>query len=261
MDHLQRVKREFSRQADHFATSAAITNEQLTARFIAAAGPHATGAILDLACGPGIITSRLATTAHEVVAFDLTPEMLAKARQRCAAARLSNVTFKEGSATDLPFAEKTFDAVVTRLSIHHFEDPDRVIGESWRVLKPGGMFVLADVVSSEIADRSSLHNAIEVLRDPSHVRMLPASELVSRIEGAGFCVESRSEWDMPRDFDEWSAIVDDPARVAPLRTIVQALAQAGVDAGIGLTIADGTIAFFHRWSLIGARKPMPETQR
>jgi ubiquinone/menaquinone biosynthesis C-methylase UbiE len=260
MDHLQRVKQEFSRQADRFAASAAITNEQLTARFVAATELHASGTILDVACGPGIITAALAAKACEVVAFDLTPEMLAKARQRCTAAGLSNVTFKEGSATDLPFAANSFDAVVTRLSVHHFEHPGRVISEIWRVLKPGGMFVLADVVSSETAEQSALQNAIEVLRDPSHVRMLPASELEALVAGTGFRIEIQTEWDMPREFDEWVAIVADPVRVAPLRTIVHALAQAEVNAGIGLTVANGTLRFFHRWHLISARKPLAETQ-
>src|SRR5262249_22676809 len=120
-----------------------------------------------VACGPGIVTCELAATAREVVAFDLTPEMLAKAQARCATHGLRNVAFKEGSATDLPFAEDYFDAVVSRLSLHHFQDPRRVLGEMRRVARPGGALIIADVTSSEAADKSAVQNAIEVLRDPS----------------------------------------------------------------------------------------------
>jgi SAM-dependent methyltransferase len=126
------------------------------------------GSVLDVACGPGIITVALAARAREVVAFVLTPEMLNKARQRCASAGARNVTFREGSATDLPFADNTFDCAATRLSLHHFENPGRVLDEIRRVLKPGGAFVVADVVSSEIPAKSALQNAIETIRDPSH---------------------------------------------------------------------------------------------
>jgi ubiquinone/menaquinone biosynthesis C-methylase UbiE len=255
MDHLQRVKQEFTRQAATFASSAAITDEQLTSRFREAVGANGEGTILDVACGPGIITAALAEKAREVVAFDLTPEMLEHARRRCANAGLTNVTFREGSATDLPFATSSFDAVVSRLAIHHFTEPRRVFDEMFRVLRPDGTLVVADVVSSENADESGLQNAIETLRDPSHVRMLARSELVSQVEGAGFAGETQTTWDKPRELDEWMGIVNDPVRVAPLRTVVRALAQAGQSAGMGLSLAGGRIVFFHRWQLIVARKP------
>jgi ubiquinone/menaquinone biosynthesis C-methylase UbiE len=255
MDHLQRVKEEFTRQAATFASSAAITDEQLTIRFSEAVGANGEGTILDVACGPGIIAAALAEKAREVVAFDLTPEMLEHARRRCATAGRTNVTFREGSATDLPFAASSFDAVVTRLAVHHFTEPRRVLDEMLRVLRPNGTLVVADVVSSENADESGLQNAIETLRDPSHARMLALSELVSHVEGAGFAIETQSTWDKPRELDEWMGIVNDPIRVAPLRTVVRALAQAGKTAGMGLSLVDGRTVFFHLWHLIVARKP------
>jgi hypothetical protein len=100
-----------------------------------------------------------------------------------------------------------------------------------------------------------LQNAIETLRDPSHVRMLALSELASEVEGAGFAIDTQTTWDKPRELDEWMGIVNDPIRVAPLRTVVRVLAQAGKTAGMGLSLADGEIVFFHRWHLIVARKP------
>jgi ubiquinone/menaquinone biosynthesis C-methylase UbiE len=255
MDHLQRIKQEFARQAAGFATSAALTERAPIQRIIDATGVDATKLALDLACGPGIVTAELAAVAREVVAFDLTPEMLVKARERCGKANLHNVIFQEGSATKLPFPEHHFDIVVTRAAVHHFQEPGRILGEAMRVMKKGGVLVVADVVSAELAEKSALQNAIEVLRDPSHVRMAAASELASLVQGSGLSIERQETWDQPRAFEEWAGIVADPERINPLRTIVAALARAGEDAGMGLSTADGTIAFFHRWLLIAARKP------
>src|SRR5262249_20049891 len=151
--------------------------------------------VLDVACGPGIVTAALGRRARKVVALDLTPEMLKKAEQRCARAGLTNVEFRQGSAADLPFADDVFDGVVTRLAIHHFSEPDLVFKETFRVLRPGGRLVVADVVSSEDPDEAALQNAIEVLRDPSHVRMLSRSELVSAVRAAGFGIEAQTSWD------------------------------------------------------------------
>jgi ubiquinone/menaquinone biosynthesis C-methylase UbiE len=255
LSHEHRVRDEFTRQAETFSASAAITDAALTQRFVAALGEAVTGSVLDVACGPGILTAAIAKSAREVVAFDLTPQMLKKAAQRCSEAGLANVRFREGNAVELPFADAVFDAVVTRLSVHHFDQPKRVMAEIFRVLRPGGSFVIADVISSEVADEAELQNAIEILRDPSHVRMLPASELTSLVKEAGFSVESLTRWDKPREFEEWMGIVNDASRVPPLRAVVRALARSGASAGMGLSLDGGKIRFFHRWNLIAARKP------
>jgi hypothetical protein len=52
-----------------------------------------------------------------------------------------------------------------------------------------------------------------------------------------------------------AAIVDDPARVEPIRTVIRTLAEAGRTAGIGLSVKDGRVVFFHRWRLVKATKP------
>jgi SAM-dependent methyltransferase len=129
------------------------------------------------------------------------------------------------------------------------------MSEISRVLRPGGHFVIADVISSEVADEAELQNAIEILRDPSHVRMLPASELTALVAEAGFAIESQTAWDKPREFEEWMGIVNDASRVPPLRAVVRALARSGASAGIGLSLDGSAIRFFHRWNLIAARKP------
>jgi len=256
MDHLKRVRDEFARQAETFDAWAEKADDRVVARFRSALGKAARGDLLDVACGPGIVTAAIAPEASSVVAFDATEQMLEKARARCAKAGLGNVVFKRGDAENLPFNEGSFDGVVTRLALHHFADPQRALDQMLRVLRRGGTAVIVDVVSSEDAGESDLQNAIERLRDPSHVRMLPASELDGCVARAGFEDIESSTWDHDREVEEWLGIVNDPARVEPIRTVVRALAEARRTAGMGLSIRDGRVVFFHRWRLLSARKPL-----
>jgi ubiquinone/menaquinone biosynthesis C-methylase UbiE len=256
MDHLKRVADEFGRQAGTFDPWAEKADGQVALRFRTALGAAAQGDVLDVACGPGVVTAAIAPSAAWVTALDATEPMLEKARARCAKVGLVNVNFRCGDAENLPFEEAQFDGVVTRLAVHHFAAPQRALNEMFRVLRRGGTAVVVDVVSSEDADESRLQNAIEQLRDPSHVRMLPASELDACIARTGFDVIEHATWDKTREFEEWMGIVNDPARAAPLRTVVRALAETGRTAGMGLSIQDGRIVFFHRWRLLKAIKPL-----
>jgi SAM-dependent methyltransferase len=255
MDHLKRVTDEFTRQAQTFAVWAEKVDADVGVRFGGALGDAARGRLIDVACGPGVVTAALAPNAASVVAFDATEQMLEKAKARCAKAGLSNVAFKRGDAENLPFADGEFDGAVTRAAVHHFADPQRAISEMFRVLRPGGVAVIADVISSENVDEARLHNAIERLRDPSHVRMLPASGLDSCARQAGFRDLEAATWDIDRELEEWLDIVSDPDRVEPIRTVARALGEAGRSAGIGLAVSDGKIVFFHRWRLLKAIKP------
>ena len=85
--------------------------------------------------------------------------------------------------------------------------------------------------------------------------MLPASALDAAVHRAGFRDLEHATWDMDRELEEWLAIVDDPARVEPIRTVMRVLAESRRTAGIGLSVKDGRVVFFHRWRLLKAMKP------
>lgn len=255
MQHLDRVKDEFSRQAQTFSLWAEKVDGEVGIRFATALGDAARGHLIDIACGPGVVTAALAPGASSIIAFDATEQMLETAKARCAKAGVSNAEFRSGNAENLPFADAQFDGAVTRAALHHFADPQRAFNEMFRVLRPGGVAVILDVISSEDTTESRLHNAIERLRDPSHVRMLSASELDAATRRAGFRDPEAATWDMDRELEEWLAIVSDPDRVEPIRTIIRALAEAGRTAGIGLSIKDGQVVFIHRWRFLKVRRP------
>lgn len=253
-DHQTLIREEFARQADAMSTAARFNDTGVLARMCEAAQLTAHSRVLDVACGPGIVVEALARDAGEVVACDITPAMVTKTAHRCAAAGFTNVRCMLGRAEDLPFEDASFDVVVSRSAFHHFPDPAAALGEMTRVCRADGRIIIVDVTTSEQAEDAALHNALETLRDPSHVRMLPQSELHRAVGQAGLTVAQCIEWTNPREFEEWLAITNAPERVRPLRVVMTALAQKGAAAGIGLRCDGGIIRFDHTAVLVVAVK-------
>jgi len=249
-----RIQAEFTRQAETLAAAAVFTDTDVLARILAQVAPSQAMTVLDVGCGPGILAAALAPWAGKVVGLDVTPKMVESARARCRTAGLTNVHCALGQAETLPFAEGTFAAVVTRATLHHVPEPGKVLREMARVVRGGGRVVVADISASEDPAAAAVHNALEVLRDPSHVRMLSASELQREIQAAGLRVLTTSAWDMSRTFEEWMQITNAPERAGPLCTLMRALANAGVRAGIDLQESGETVRFTHRWCLVAAER-------
>jgi ubiquinone/menaquinone biosynthesis C-methylase UbiE len=80
MDHFSRVKEEFKRQAETLSVASVFTDSGVLEQIHAAIKPTRMMNLLDLGCGPGIVTVAMAPDVREAVAYDLTPEMLDKAK-------------------------------------------------------------------------------------------------------------------------------------------------------------------------------------
>lgn len=99
-------------------------------------------AVLETACGSGAVTRHLQAripSDARLTASDLAPAMLEQARQ--VVSDVSNVDFREADATDLPFADNAFDAVICQFGLMLFPDKAQGMREAARVLKPGGQYV------------------------------------------------------------------------------------------------------------------------
>ncbi|MDR3553410.1 MAG: methyltransferase domain-containing protein [Syntrophobacteraceae bacterium] len=115
-------------------------------------GPGAVGRgefVLDIGCGAGvdtIIAAVMAGPEGGVVGIDFTAAMVARAKENLKKTALENVSFREGSAEDLQFPASHFDAVISNGVFNLVIDKMRALKEVYRVLKPGGRFMIADQV-------------------------------------------------------------------------------------------------------------------
>src|ERR1700687_952947 len=98
---------------------------------------------LDAGCGTGFLSLELAARGHRVSGIDFAPAMLAAARRKAAAQRLS-VRFEEGDAEQLPFAPGSFDLVISRHVLWTLPHPEAAIDEWIRVLATGGRLGIVD---------------------------------------------------------------------------------------------------------------------
>lgn len=166
--------------------------------------------VLDLGCGGGHVTFTVSPLVGEVVAYDLSREMLDVVERAARERGLDNVTTRQGTAEALPFGDGSFDAVLSRFSAHHWHDVGAGLREARRVLKPGGTLAVVDTVSSGIAVIDTYFQALELLRDCSHVRNYTRAEWEAAIAGAGLRCRAATAFRLRLDFRGWVERMNTP---------------------------------------------------
>lgn len=111
--------------------------------FVGRLGITAGSKVLDVACGTGNTAIPAARTGADVVGVDIATNLLEQARQRAAAENLS-IRFEEGDAENLPFADHSFDVVLTMFGAMFAPRPEKVAAELTRVCRPGGIVAMAN---------------------------------------------------------------------------------------------------------------------
>jgi len=159
--------------------------------------------VLDLGCGGGHVGFAIAKEVCEVVAYDLSPNMLAVVAKAARERGLGNLSTQQGVAEKLPFPEARFDYVFSRYSAHHWRDLDLSMREASRVLKPDGTAVFVDTVAPGQPLLDTFLQTIELLRDPSHVRDYSRAEWLAAIGRAGLLAGDASEHRVRLDMRSW----------------------------------------------------------
>ncbi|MFN8545294.1 MAG: methyltransferase domain-containing protein [Candidatus Binatia bacterium] len=177
--HDATVVDQFGRQALPFSDAGPIRDEAALQLLVHLAGAGSADRVLDVACGPGLLVRAFARVAGLAVGVDLTPAMLARARELATA----RVCWVRGHVARLPVRDGAFSIVTSRFAFHHFLDPATVLAEMARACAPGGTVLVADATPPPEAAAAFDH--MERLRDPSHVRALPAAELAALFRAAG----------------------------------------------------------------------------
>jgi SAM-dependent methyltransferase len=173
----------WNERAEAYRTSAPHASGPDLDAVVELCNPHEGVRILDVATGGGHVARRLREHGAEVVTLDpahaMRPDVVA-------------------SAEDIPFADGSFDVVVSRIAAHHFENLGAAIGEMARVSN-------RVVVIEDMLYRSEEEEEAERLRDPSHVHSLTAEEWHELLESAALEIEQTLFFSKELDFDDWLA--------------------------------------------------------
>lgn len=167
--------------------------------------------VLALGCGGGHVSYHVAKVAKSVIAYDLTPAMTTLVQSQAVERSLDNITTQVGAAKSLPFNDGHFDAVLTRYSAHHWQNIMQAMYEIYRVTRWQGKVVIVDVLGNSNPVLNNFLQAIETIRDPSHVKDYSLSEWLYFAEMVGFRVDTIEKQALTLNFDSWVTRMDTPS--------------------------------------------------
>jgi SAM-dependent methyltransferase len=150
------------------------------------------GRVLEVGCGPGRLSNRLARLGLDVTGLDLDPAMIERARANAGRSfHERGASFVVGDVASLPLPDASVDLVVSTLSMHHWNDPAAGLAEIHRVLRPGGRALVWDFRAGAVPLHGRLPNPVEQVRG-SPLRLIGTTHwlwpwrfsLIQRIEFA-----------------------------------------------------------------------------
>lgn len=204
--------------------------------------------ILDVCCGSGVVGASFKGKVGRVIGLDLTPEMVALARTR-----LDEVIL--GDVYEIPFPDNTFDGVCNREVLHLLPQPERPLSEIFRVIKPGGQFVVGQWVPFSAVDGPWMFQVVKK-KQPLFVNNLYDEDMRTLLADAGFVNLTTEEFLQWEDIDNWIATWETPPlHRHQIRDLYQN-APAEVRAVHPFEIsASGAIRDCWRWVVYSAFKP------
>lgn len=181
---------------------------------------------LDLGAGGGHVSYLLARHAAAVTSVDLSADMLGAIAATATTRGLANIDTVQAAAEHLPFEDGRFDFLACRYSAHHWRDFEGGLRQARRVLQHGRPAVFIDACSPGSALFDTHIQAVELLRDTSHVRDYSPSEWAAALGRTGFALNSVRTWQLRMDFPVWIARMSTPAGNARAIRVLQEAASA-----------------------------------
>jgi ubiquinone/menaquinone biosynthesis C-methylase UbiE len=253
LEQQQAIREEYRKQAPSWGTFD--IDEDL--RWVVAQIPLSRSHnVLDVAAGTGLFGRALAHAVASVTAVDITPEMIDEGRRRAKADGIHNLRFELGSAEALPFADQSFDLVMSRYAIHHFADPQTALSEMSRVCKPDGLVVNVDMVACENPAVGAYQNEVERMMDSTHTMMLSPSHLVRATTDAGLTMATYLSREVRVKFDEWQPHVSAQSDAYHAsRSALETELSGGKRTGMQPFVDGDELYFIHVWGVLIAEKP------
>lgn len=228
--HHDNVEKQFGSQASAYLTSAVHASGRDLQRLAERLADFPQAKVLDMGCGAGHASFTAAGQVAEVTAYDLSSQMLEVVAAAAKEKGFSNIVTQQGYAETLPFADASFDVVISRYSAHHWHDVGQALREVKRVLKPGGVIIVMDVMSPGHPVRDVWLQTVEALRDTSHVRNYSSGEWLTLATEAGLVVNQLLTDRLPLEFSPWVARMRTPEPLVEAIRLYQQSASAEVKA-------------------------------
>ena len=252
MGHNKVIRREFSKQASNFGDKGLTLSSQTILDWSVGILPlNIDFRVLDVAAGTGLLSRAIAPYVREVVAIDITPKMLDYAREETAKNKLNNISIEEGRAEKLPYESDSFDFVISRLALHHFEKPIIQLRQMVRVCKPDHRVGIIDLLSPDNKSMAESYNHLERLRDPSHTIALSKNQMEKILAEVGVVVEKIETRDVEVDFQRWVQMTETkPQTVEIIKEELMKEIGNGSITGMRPFMKHGSLKFLQVWSVI-----------
>lgn len=219
--HHDKVDQQFGSQASAYLKSAVHAAGRDLERLSARLADFPDARLLDMGCGAGHASFIAAAQVKEVIAYDLSEQMLSVVNDAAKTRGIFNIATRQGYAEVLPFDDGSFDVVISRYSAHHWHDVGKALREVKRVLKAGGVVIFMDVMSPGHPVLDIWLQTVEALRDTSHVRNYSSGEWLSLFNDAGLVSQNLLCDRLNLDFTSWIARMRTPEALADAIRIYQ----------------------------------------
>ena len=245
-------KEQFGARSKNWHDSAVwITDKELLNAHAEMFPPDPGALALDVCCGSGVVGASFKGRVKSVSGLDLTPEMVAMARTR-----LDSVA--QGNVYQIPHADSTFDLVCTREVLHLLPYPEKPVSEIFRVLKPGGRFVVGQILPYGASDGPWMYRIFKK-KQPLIFNMFQEEDFRRLLTGAGFTGLEMKELRVWESIDVWIDSYETTSlhRHEIRQLYLNAPAEAKSIHPFKISPA-GEIQDLWRWCVFSARKPGKE---
>ncbi|MER6010847.1 methyltransferase domain-containing protein [Streptomyces bluensis] len=242
-------QRQFGIRSKNWHDSCAwLTDEELLAKHAELCDVPPDARMLDVCCGSGVVGSSFKGKVGEMIGLDLTPEMVA-----LASTRLDRVD--QGTVYDLPYPDASFDLVVTREVLHLLPQPERPVSEIFRVLRPGGQFIVGQIVPFADEDAFWMYRVFKK-KQPLLYQMFREEEFRSLLVDGGFVDVRMTEYLLWESIDQWIDTHETtPAHRREIQRLFYEAPREVKEVHPFEILPDGSIRDQWRWCVYSLRKP------
>ena len=205
------IHQRFGAHAGAYATSRVHAEGASLSRLVDVVRPRADWHVLDVATGAGHTALAFAPHVADVIATDITPQMLAQTQSLADARGAANVRTQLADAEALPFEDGVFHLVTCRIAPHHFGNVALFVREAARVLRQGGTFAVVDNIVPDDDAVALWIDDFERIRDHTHHRCLSIKAWTMLCQAAGLTVAHTETVPKIMNLREWSRRMETPA--------------------------------------------------